>query len=111
MGSDSYRVYDPVRLSGQEIEKANASIAAAAAAARGRRRFPRPAAVGISRDIPTPRQAPAIAMDARGRMYESAAEGKKTSGSVSAITAGMKPPTGSRRRLTGTLLNRNRVAE
>src|ERR1700738_2546646 len=96
MGRDSYRVYAPARLSGQETENAKASSAAAAAASRGQRGGPKRGPPGSSKAMPVPTQAPTITIDARGKMNESMALGIKTVGRANAMAAGRYVPRRSR---------------
>jgi hypothetical protein len=81
-------VYAPARLTGHEIEKTKAAIAAPAAAASGQRIVSNGTTVGTIKANPAPRQAPMITIDARGRMKESSAAGKKATGRARAIAAG-----------------------
>jgi hypothetical protein len=81
-------VYEPARLRGHEIEKAKARNAAAAAAASGPRIVSKRTTLGTIKAKPAPRQAPMITIDARGRMKESSAAGKKAIGRARAIAAG-----------------------
>jgi hypothetical protein len=81
-------VYEPAKLSGLEIEKTKAKTAAPAQAASGQRNLPNPGPPGDSNAIPAPRQAPATTIEARGRMNESSAAGKKAVGRAKAIAAG-----------------------
>src|SRR5437868_8426857 len=68
IGRDSYRVYEPARLSGQETDVRNANREAPAAAIRGQRNVPSRGPLGTRREVPTARQAPPITIEARGRM-------------------------------------------
>src|SRR5882672_249161 len=92
MGSDSSRVYEPARLRGHETEKTKASIATAAAAYSGHFSRASRGRPGVSRARPAPRQAPPITIEARGKMKESSAVGRKTVGSVRARPAGKYSP-------------------
>src|SRR6266566_4645879 len=92
MGSDSYRVYEPAKLRGHETDRTKATIAAAAAAYSGHFRPLSGVRPGVSRVRPTPRQEPAMTIEARGRMKESSAVGKNAVGSVRARAAGKYSP-------------------